>query len=120
MAANPAGRKRFAALSSRAVRASGERDRAAGIITHRAYTIPPISVTTADRCTPRMSSVRAAGERDRPAGIIPHRAYTIPPISVTTDDRCTHRMIAVRISPILVSILARSEEHTSELQSLRH
>jgi len=57
MAAKTAGRKRLAAISSSSVRASGERDRAAGIITNRAYRIPPISVTTDDMCTHRMIAV---------------------------------------------------------------
>src|ERR1017187_5480887 len=57
-AAKAAGRNRRAAFSSSAVRASGERDRAAGIITNRAYTIPPTSVTADVRCTHRMMVVR--------------------------------------------------------------
>ena len=58
MEANTAGRNRRAAFSSSAARASGARDRAEGIITNRAYTIPPISVTADDMCTHRMTAVR--------------------------------------------------------------
>ena len=58
MAANTTGRKRAAAPSSNAVRASDDRDLAAGIMTNRAYRIPPISVTTDDICTHRMIAVR--------------------------------------------------------------
>src|ERR1039458_1573747 len=58
MAEKAAGRNSRAAVSSSAVRASGERDRAAGIITNRAYTIPPTSVTADVRCTHRMMAVR--------------------------------------------------------------
>ena len=46
------------AVSSIDVRASGESDAAAGIITNRAYTMPPISVTADEMWIHRISAVR--------------------------------------------------------------
>ena len=73
LAAKTAGRNRRAAFSSSAVRASGERDAAEGIITNRAYTIPPTSVTADDMCTHRMMAVRYSpilGEYTRVMGTL--------------------------------------------------
>ena len=60
MAASTIGRKCFAAPSSSAARTSVPSEAAAGIITIRAYTIPPTSVTAEEMCSHRMITVRVS------------------------------------------------------------